>query len=111
MGSSVLIPLISGLIGSIIGATASILAIYIQQTQQTKRERIKLACEMALAERNTQIEITMKNNKSAKVQPISLYQHYHIEILDALAKGDLTPEKIKLIKERNRILKQAISDV
>ncbi|HEY9135617.1 MAG TPA: hypothetical protein VIM85_07470, partial [Pseudomonadales bacterium] len=41
---------IAGLIGGLVGASASLLGLWLQQHYQSKRERFKVAAELGLAE-------------------------------------------------------------
>jgi hypothetical protein len=108
MEANILIPLIAGLSGTLIGAFSSILVIWIQQKNQTKREKLKLACDMATEDRKHSLELAVKDGRKATLMPVVVFQHYHLQILDAMEKGKLTEKKILEIKLKNRELIEAV---
>jgi len=108
MESKILIPLLASFIGVIIGALSSIFIVWLQQRAQTRRESLKLSCEMALEDRKNGIEFAKAQNKDTKIMPIVVYQHFHLEVLNALEKGSLTDKKILEIKTKNKKFMQAL---
>lgn len=108
MEGKVLIPLISALIGAIIGALSSIITIIIQQKSQSKRDKMKLASEMAENDRKFSHELAKEQGKPYSLQPVSIYQHYHYEILTALEKGNVKACDINEIIRKNRELIDAV---
>ncbi|ANB20159.1 hypothetical protein Q4524_11820 [Alteromonas stellipolaris] len=111
MEAKILIPLISGLIGAIIGALSSIITITIQQRSQSKRDKMKLASEMAENDRKFSLELAKEKGNAFSLPPVSVYQHFHYEILTALEKGNIKPEDLKNISKKNRELIEAIKSV
>jgi len=91
---------IAALLGTTIGATASFGAMWIQQRHQTRRDRLKVAADLGLADHNGQIELAKRGNTEMVIPPLSAYVLYHAEFLDALADGKITPEVIKCFKDK-----------
>jgi gas vesicle protein len=104
MEANVLIPLIAGFLGTIVGAAASVLTIWIQQKSQSKRDKIKLASEMAKQDQKFMYDVVKEQGHNGSLLPIAVYQHYHFELLTALEKGKLTDEKIVEITTENKKL-------
>jgi hypothetical protein len=109
MEAKVLIPLISALVGAIIGALSSIITITIQQKSQSKRDKMKLASEMAENDRKFSHELAKEQGKPYSLPPVSVYQHYHFEILTALEKGNVKASDIEKITSKNRELMDAVN--
>ncbi|QSX35609.1 hypothetical protein [Shewanella sedimentimangrovi] len=104
MEAKILIPLISALVGAIIGALSSIITITIQQRSQSKREKMKLASEMVENDRKFSYELAKAKGKPYSLPPVSVYQHYHFEILTALEKGNIKASDIERITLKNKEL-------
>ena len=102
------LPLITGLIGALIGAGTSIVTIWLQLKSQERRERVKLASELALEDVKQTLEIAKTLNKRSSIPPLSVYQHYHLQVLDALEKRALTKEKLQEIMKENKSVIEAI---
>lgn len=108
MDSAVLIPLISGFVGTLVGALASISTIIIQQRAQSKRDRVKLACEMAKHEHQLGFEVAKLKGKAATIQPLSIFQQYHYEVLRAMESGTLNGDNLVKIKKKNAEVMQTL---
>jgi len=94
---------VAALLGALIGAAASIFTIIIQQRYQNKRELLKFASELALADYKRRLDIL--EQMGGKMPPISAFVHYHVQVLEHMAAGTFTPETIQaLSKENDRIL-------
>ena len=110
MEAKVLIPLLAGLVGTLIGAFSSIVVIWIQQKAQSKRDKLKLACEMAARDRENSIELIQASGRTGRAMPVVLFQHFHMEIINALESGNLTDKKLLEIKEKNKKLTAALEE-
>lgn len=96
---------IYGLIGAVIGALASVGGMYVQQKQQNRRDRLKIAVDLAIQEYSRDLELAKAKNGGAFVAPLDSYVICHANLLDALAEGIVTPEKIReMTSERDKIL-------
>ena len=96
---------IYGLLGAVIGALASVGAMYVQQKQQNRRDRLKMAVDLAIQDYSRDMELAKAKNGGALVAPLDSYVICHANLLDALADGAVTPEKIReLAQERDKIL-------
>jgi hypothetical protein len=98
------IPLISGLIGALIGATASIATIIVQSRLQDKRERIKMATQMAMDDVKTNVEIALKSGRKAVIPPPIVYLHYNIKLMELIESDKLDSNTLRIITEENRKL-------
>lgn len=111
MTSEVIIPLVAGLIGTFLGSLASISTMWFQQRGESRRERLKIASELAMEDYKNMMAIAKANGRATKLFPISTFQHFHYEILTALDEGNLSRAKIIKIKNRNRELMQAFEEI
>ena len=99
-----LIPLLAALAGAVVGGGASVLTIWIQQSAHSRREKMKLASELALENFKMVYENMKERRKSGRLLPLAAWQHLHYEILSALEKGNLTEADVRRIwKENNKI--------
>jgi hypothetical protein len=95
---------IAGLLGGVVGAVATFSGLVIQQHYQTKRERVKVAADLGLAEYANDLELA-KAAGGGMVAPLAAYVIANARLLEELAKGPITPEKIlELTIERNSLL-------
>ena len=108
MEANVWIPLLSALIGAVIGAASSIGAMWVQQRAQSRREKLKLASEMALADHRGAYEAAAAAGVKGQLLPIMTWQHLHFEVLSALESGKLTTEDIERIWAENQQIEQVL---
>ena len=111
MTSEVMIPLIAALVGALIGSLTSIATMWFQQRAQSRRERLKVASELAMQDYKNSLELAKTGGKGARVFPVATYQHFHYEILTALDEGNLNRNELHRIKERNHDLMRAFEEV
>jgi len=97
---------IAALLGAALGALGSIGGVWLQQRHQSSRDRLKLAADLGLADYNQMLE--RAKTKGGPMPPISLFVAYHIDALDALAKGEFDEERIAEIEERQTKLLRAM---
>lgn len=96
------IPLLSGLIGALIGATASIATIIVQSRSQNKRERIKMAAQIAMEDVKISMEIALKSGKRTVIPAPTVYLHYHMKLMELLENNNLDSITLRLLTEENR---------
>lgn len=95
---------VAGFLGAIIGAGASLIGLAIQQHYQTKRERVKLASDLALSDYQYSIEV-FKHTGRGKISPVCAHVIYHSWVLDEMAKGKIDKEKMeKIIEEFKELM-------
>lgn len=96
---------IAGLLGTLTGALASGIGVYVQQKFQNRREMQRMAVDLGTQEYNHDLELAKAISGGAFVAPLASYVIYNAKLLDALSGGEITPEKIReLTEKRNRIL-------
>lgn len=83
---------------------------WIQQRHQNRRERLKMAADLGLAEHIRQLELAKYNRESISLLPISAYVMYHAEFLEALANGEITPEIIQRLQHKQEHLRKHYYD-
>jgi hypothetical protein len=89
---------LAALLGALVGAGASVIAMLIQQRYQNKRELLKIAADLALREYDRRAELLLQTG-GGRMPPISAYVHYQMRVLEHMARGTFTPETIRTLTE------------
>lgn len=106
------LPLVSGLIGALIGAGASVATQIIQARNQNKRERTKLIVEMAIHDQKHHMTIAgQMQGKRVAIMPLGAYAHYHAALLTLLEKDALTPESLIALRKESSDIMDAIESL
>jgi hypothetical protein len=95
------IPLLTGAFGALIGASASIAAMILQQRAQSRRERLNMAAKLAMDDYRLHHDFAPTLGKSVSIQPVVVYLHYHTRIMDEIERGTLNPDTLRRIQEEN----------
>ncbi len=90
------VPLISALVGAVIGSLTSIGTIYIQQRAQNKRDRSNQIINAATKQFELAIEVA-KVRGSGEIPPYAVFLHHHYELFKLLEKDELNEEVLKNI--------------
>lgn len=99
--------LIGAALGAMLGAGAALGSAWMQQSGQSKRERLKAAADLGLAEYAHRVKEVERLGEGSVVA-LSVYVAYHAEVLDSLARGSFDPEAVAAIDKRQIALVQAI---
>jgi hypothetical protein len=94
---------VAALLGALIGAVASMGAMWIQQRHQTKRDLLKIAAELAHKDWKQRYEIQSKHGQ-VRMPPVSVFVHYHAKVLEAMANGTYSPEMVKRLGEEQEAI-------
>ena len=97
----VYLPLISGLVGALIGAAASIGAVWVQAKTQDRREKLRHATELALEDYKFQLDQGNESGQSFSVPPLSLFLHYHLGLMELMEKDELNTETMRKLARQN----------
>ncbi len=102
-----ILALVSGLIGALIGACASVITITIQNHYQTKREMQKLAIEIAMEEYWARVK-----GEFGGIGPTSgpILVAYYSKLMKLATDDKLTPDSIRWLFESQRDLAQAYAE-
>ncbi len=103
------LPLLSGFIGAVIGAAASILGIAIQSRMQAKRDRLREAVGLALQDWKTRFDVIKERGGNAL--PLAVFVHYHAKLLELAEQGKLNPAAIKALSSEQDELIEAVAQV
>lgn len=100
--------LVGAVVGGVLGASAVIVSAWLQQLGQSRRDRLKSAAELGLAD----FAFTADRAKAAGagLPPLSVFVAYHSDVLEALSKGALDAAAIARIDRAQVALLQAIKD-
>ena len=91
----IIIPLISALASALIGASASIITIFLQISTQNKRERISIVAELA---RQEYTNMAYKTNTYGGFPPLVHYLHYHLGLMKLIEKEDVSVGNLAKLK-------------
>ncbi len=93
------VALISGLVGALIGAAASVVTILIQSHYQSRRELRRMVFDAAIQDCRQAFEAAKTLKTPAEVAPLTAFLHFHVRYLDLLEKGKLNAESLKVLKD------------
>jgi len=104
------IPVISGLVGALIGASASVVTMIIQSRIHDKRERMRLIKELAIHdfEKSFEIAKASASGRGFNITPLVVFMHYHSKLIEAMEKDELTPELAKRLHEGSKALGESL---
>ena len=104
------IPLISGFVGAIVGAAASVSTIFISSYFQNKRHQSKLAYDAALEDHRVACDLA-KNGGPTQISPLTSYIHYHVKYLKLVNDNKLTEASLEeLRRERDSLWPEPNND-
>lgn len=106
---NIYVPLISALVGALIGAAASVITVIVQSHYQNKRELVKQAVSTALEDWKTRLAIVTPQGGSAL--PLSVFIHYHTKLVALAEQGKITPDAIRSLHQEQEDLVAAIQGV
>lgn len=98
------IPLISGFVGAIIGAGASVGTMIVASYFENKRQKIRLAYEAALEDHRVSCEAASKRADGGLVSPLTSYIHFHFKYMELLGKDKVTKEEMEKLSEERDML-------
>lgn len=99
--NDVYIPLISGFVGALIGALASIITVWLQAKTSDRRERLRHAADLALADYRLQLELANKSGQKFAVPPVVLFLHYHLGLMKLMESGELNEVAMRVLADEN----------
>jgi hypothetical protein len=97
-------PALAGFLGAIVGAAASVGAIWIQAHVKDQRDRIRQATDLGMAEFKLRLEIARDRERSTPLPPPWLYVWFNWDVLKAMETGDLSEAKVKELLDRHDAL-------
>ncbi len=108
--TDVYVPLLSALVGALIGATASVLTVWVQARIGDRRERLRHVADLAQQDYRLRLELAQKSGRSVSCPPLVVFLHYHMELMQLLETGRLTPEALREVSEKNQALIASIKE-
>ena len=88
-----IIPVVSALMGALIGAMASVATILISSHFENRRYLSRLAYEAALA------DYKLAHELGGKIAPLTSFIHFHIECMKLINDGKLNQDELKKLKK------------
>jgi hypothetical protein len=96
-----------GLVGALIGASASITVVYIQSKIKDRRDRLQQATDLALAE----FKMRLETAKGKVLPPIVVFVQFYFDVLSTMEAGVLDDINLKRIIHRNSALGKSIREL
>lgn len=96
------LPLVSGLIGALVGGAASTVTVIVQARLEAKRYRLGVVTDMAKHEINKAYELATRTNRPVSIVPPVVFMRYYDELLRALEAGNLTLDRYRRIMANSR---------
>jgi hypothetical protein len=98
---------LGAIVGGLITAIASITATHMQQSAQNRRDLVRMAVDLGMAEYAQ--DLTLARDRAAQGQrshiaPLATYVLYFTEILDLLNEGKVTPDAIRALETKKEAL-------
>ena len=103
--------LISGFVGALVGACASLMAMRIQAKSQERQARARLALDAAVEESRIAHEQARNQRGETHVYPLALYLFHHRELLKLVERDALTSTSLEDLFRRQTELKRVIDRV
>lgn len=103
---NIYIPLVSALVGALIGGAASVITVIVQSHYQNRRELVKQAASLALEDWKTRMSIVVEKGGSAL--PLSVFLQYHTKLIELAEQDRITPDSILLLHNEQEDLVAAI---
>ena len=101
------IALLAGFVGALVGGGFSVLTIYIQLKSEAKKERLRLASELAVKGYQSHVDIAV--GRGGVVPPLAAYLMFNVDLLDALYKGKIDKPTLEKIYDSNKEISELIS--
>lgn len=101
------IPLLSGFLGAVIGASASVATIYISSHFENKRQLNKLAYEAAIEDYKLAHAQAARGGAHYRIAPLTAFIHFHVRYSNLVLKNKLTEQTLKDLKDERDALFQA----
>jgi hypothetical protein len=102
---------IAALVGAAIGSMSSIATIYIQSKIRDRRDKLKQAYDLALEDYKIQIESARRSGVQTAVLPITAFVYHHLQVMNALERDELTPEKMREITTKSDKMFKLIQEI
>ena len=99
---------VAALLGAAIGMLGSVGGVWLQQRHQSKRDRLKIAADLGLADFNRTLERIQAPGEGGPLPPVALFIAYHADVLDAMAAGKFGPDEVERIERRQSELLAAM---
>ena len=101
---------IAGLFGAVVGASSSLVTVWIQAHYQAKRERAKAVLDFAIRHRSEAFEYADKIAGPVAVTPLAAHVHYQQGLLKLIETNTLTAEALEKLHSENDDISQSIQD-
>ena len=98
---------IAGLVGVAVGSISSFAGLWLQQRQQARHERLKMAVELATHDHEQALALAKSSQGARFIPPLVSFVMYHADVLSELSVGAITPDKIKILSEKHSLILNA----
>jgi hypothetical protein len=108
---TVWVPLAAALGGALIGASASIITVYLQARISDRRARAQAVLSVALEHYKNKQELAKLSGQPFTDLPLVTYVHYHAELLKLIEDGALNADTLEALERANVELVVAIAEM
>jgi hypothetical protein len=103
----------SAVLGAFFGSIAPSVVAYLNSAAETRRERMRLAVQLALAEHKHLMAqnqvIANRTGQSVPVVPIAATFIYHMQLLDLTEKSlEVKPQDLVILRQHNKYILDAL---
>lgn len=106
---NIYVPLISALMGALVGAAASVITVIVQAHFQNKRELVKEAIALALEDWKARLAIVTL--KGGAALPLAVFVQYHTKLIQLAEEGQINSETVRALNEEQELLIKTIREV
>jgi hypothetical protein len=97
MEPDVYIPLLSALVGALVGSAGTVATVWVQARREDRRDRRELAFRIASEQQARHIETAEKSSDGGNIMPIDAYLAHSFALVKAVENGPLTVKVLKQI--------------
>jgi len=102
-------PLLIGFFGAIIGAAASITAVFVQAKSAERRHKMRLAAELALEDYKLRLPLIEKFGSERP--PLPVFLDYYLSLVAEIDAGTIDSKRIVELRRRNDRLMEAFRNL
>jgi hypothetical protein len=103
------IALLAAFLGALFGGGFSVLAICIQAKAEARKERLRLAAELAIKGYQSHIDLMISEGKGGRLPPLAAYLLFNIDLFKALENKGFDKDVFEEVSRKNREILDIIS--
>lgn len=88
------VPLLSALVGALVGTAGTVATVLIQARRDDRRHRREMVFKLATEQQAAHIELARASG-GGQIQPVDIYLMHALSLLELLEEGNLTKESLE----------------